>query len=153
MDTANLLQRYEELQGYVGWTAADAARVRSIATLVEPALAALVDDFYAEIQRHPDASKVITGGAEQIERLKGTLLQWLRELLAGTYDADYVNRRWKAGWRHVEIGLDQVYTNVALSRLRRELLLVLSRTWTGEPDELVRTCTSLNLLLDLDLAI
>ena len=57
----------------------------------------------------------------QIERLKGTLREWLRELLSGPYDSDYVARRWRVGWRHVEIGLDQVYTNVALSRLRTGL--------------------------------
>ena len=113
-----LFERYRELQSYVGWTDEDARRVAAVAPLLEPHLPALIDDFYAEIERHPEARKVITGGQAQIERLKGTLVQWLRELLAGRYDEDYVDRRWRVGWRHVEIGLDQVYTNVALSRLR-----------------------------------
>ncbi len=39
-------------------------------------------------------------------------MQWLRELFAGRYDRDYVLRRWKVGNRHVEIGLDPVFTNV-----------------------------------------
>jgi two-component system NtrC family sensor kinase len=140
-------QRYQDLQQYVGWTADDARNVGSVSALLGPRLGALVDDFYAEIERHPDARKVITGGAAQIDRLKGTLVEWLRELLAGPYDAAYVERRWRVGWRHVEIGLDQVYTNVALSRLRRGLLRALSEHWSGEPRE------SLNTLLDLDLAI
>jgi signal transduction histidine kinase len=113
----------------------------------------MIDDFYAEIERHPEAMKVITGGQQQIARLKGTLLKWLDELLAGPYDRDYVTRRWKVGWRHVEIGLDQVYTNVALSRLRKGLLAALQESWTSDPRELVATGTSLNLLIDLDLAI
>src|SRR5204862_3652078 len=116
--SADAFPRYQELQRYVGWTDDDARRVAAVAGLVEPSLPALVDDFYAEIERHADARKVITGGAAQIERLKGTLVQWLRELFHGRYDADYVARRWRVGWRHVEIGLDQVYTNAALSRLR-----------------------------------
>ena len=61
----------------------------------------------------------------QIERLKGTLIQWLRELFTGPYDAEYVARRWRVGYRHVEIGLDQVFTNVALSRLRQGIHNVL----------------------------
>ena len=152
MDAEKRFLRYQELQQYVGWTAEDARRVQSVATLLEPRLPAMIDDFYAEIERHPDARKVITGGQPQINRLKGTLVQWLRELLAGPYESDYVARRWKVGWRHVEIGLDQVYTNVALSRLRKGLLLALDE-WTGELHDLQTIRRSLNTLMDLDLAI
>src|SRR5215207_7933772 len=105
MNPDDLFRRYQELQQYVGWTEEDAARVRSLAGLLEPRLAGLIDDFYAEIERHPDARKLITGGPAQVERLKGTLLNWLRDLVAGRYDCDYVARRWRVGTRHVEIGL------------------------------------------------
>jgi signal transduction histidine kinase len=153
MNPDKLFARYRELQEYVGWTDSDAQRVAAIAPLVESSLFLLVDDFYEEIDRHPDARKVITGGREQIERLKGTLRAWLRELLSGRYDAAYVVRRWGVGRRHVEIGLDQVYTNVALSRLRTGLLAALDTTWKGSPEEFRATARSLNRLLDLDLAI
>src|ERR1700745_4189629 len=121
IDPDNVYQRYQELQDYVGWTEEDARRVQSVAQLLDPHLGPLIDDFYAEIERHPRARKVITGGQAQIERLKGTLLRWIRDLLLGPYDRDYVLRRWRVGWRHVEIGLDQVFTNVALARLRKGL--------------------------------
>ncbi len=149
----HLFERYQELQRYVGWTDEDARRARSVAELLEPHLTPLIDDFYAEIERHPEARKVITGGPAQIERLKGTLRAWLRELLFGPYDRDYVSRRWRVGWRHVEIGLDQVYTNVALSRLRRGLLAAMEERWQGDPREALAVRRSLNTVLDLDLAI
>jgi signal transduction histidine kinase len=148
-----LFRRYQELQRYVGWGDADAQRIRNLGSLLESVLPSLVDDFYSEIQKHPGAAAVITGGPEQIRRLKGTLTGWLRELLAGQYDQDYVARRWRVGWRHVEIGLDQVYTNVALSRLRRGLLLALQQRWPGSGADLLAVERSLNTLLDLDLAI
>jgi signal transduction histidine kinase len=153
MSPDHLFGRYRELQEYVGWTEDDARRVAALGPLLAGALAPLVDDFYAEIDRHPDARKVITGGREQVQRLKGTLIQWLRELLSGCYDEAYVARRWRVGWRHVEIGLDQVYTNVALSRLRTGLLRALDETWAGSPQEFRATSHALNKLLDLDLAI
>src|SRR5262245_19668623 len=153
MDSDKLFRRYQELQQYVGWTEADAQRVGAVAPLLEPCLTALIDDFYAEIERHPGARQVITGGAAQIERLKGTLRGWLHELLHGPYDKEYVARRWRVGWRHVEIELDQVYTNVALSRLRRGLLLAHEERWQGDPREALATRRALNMLLDLDLAI
>jgi signal transduction histidine kinase len=153
MDTDRLFSRYRELQSYVGWTVADVERIVAAAPLLEPCLHELVDDFYAEIERHPAARKVITGGQAQIDRLKGTLVQWIRELLAGEYDADYVARRWRVGWRHVEIGLEQVYTNVALSRLRTGLVRHLHLRWQVDPLVLKETVRALNKLLDLDLAI
>ncbi len=153
MDPEPLFARYRELQEYVGWEPADAGRVQSVAGLLAPAISHMVDDFYQEIDRHPQARKVISGGLEQVERLKGTLRGWLRDLLSGTYDSAYVARRWRVGWRHVEIGLDQVYTNVALSRLRSGLTAELQSRWVGETQELQLTVRSLNKLLDLDLAI
>jgi two-component system, NtrC family, sensor kinase len=153
MDGERLFARYRELQEYVGWTPIDAERIVAAGPMLEPFLGVLIDDFYAEIERHADARKVITGGCAQIERLKGTLLQWVRELLAGRYDVGYVSRRWRVGWRHVEIGLDQVFTNVALSRLRTGLKVALRKCWQGDRESLEETVSALNKLLDLDLAI
>ncbi len=153
MDADRLYNRYRELQSYVGWTETDAERIIAAAPLLESSLLPLIDDFYAEIEQHPEARKVITGGPAQIERLKGTLVRWIRDLLGGKYDADYVARRWRVGWRHVEIGLDQVYTNVALSRLRTGLVRALHEAWSGHPTILKETVRALNKLLDLDLAI
>jgi signal transduction histidine kinase len=153
MNADDLFRRYQELQQYAGWTEADAVRVHSVASVLEAHLVPLIEDFYAEIERHPEARKVITGGPAQIERLKGTLRAWLRELLFGPYDREYVARRWRVGWRHVEIGLDQVYTNVALSRLRGGLLMTLEECWPDNSREAMAVRRSLNTLLDLDLAI
>jgi signal transduction histidine kinase len=153
MDSDALFRRYQELQEYIGWTSDDACRVNAMAPFLEPYLTGLIDDFYQEIERHPDTRQVITGGAAQIERLRGTLRGWLCELLHGPYDKEYVARRWRAGWRHVEIGLDQVYTNVALSRLRQGLLQALEERLQGDNREALASRRSLNMLLDLDLAI
>jgi signal transduction histidine kinase len=153
MNPEALYKRFQELQAYVGWSSEDAVRIAVLAPLLDPVLPSLIDDFYQEIDRHPGAKKVITGGAAQVARLHGTLLGWLRELLAGQYDQNYVVARWRVGWRHVEIGLDQVYTNVALSRLRRGLIRETQARWQGPLEGLTLTLRALNTLLDLDLAL
>ncbi|WP_425616679.1 sensor histidine kinase [Anatilimnocola sp. NA78] len=145
--------RYQELQRYVGWTDDDAERIRTIAPFLASSFGPLIDDFYAEIELHTEARKVITGGAEQIARLKQSLHRWLAELLSGKYDREYVERRWRVGYRHVEIGLSQVYTNAALSRLRGGMLRTLDEKWDRTAAELIACRGSLNSLLDLDLAI
>lgn len=153
MNTEELYRRYQELQTYVAWTDEDATLVASLAELVAPHLSPIIDDFYDEISRHPGAAKVITGGAAQITRLKGTLNRWIRDLFTGRYDAEFVAVRSRVGWRHVEIGLDQVYTNVALSRIRNGLMSVVHRHWQGDADTMRASIRALNKLLDLDLAV
>lgn len=148
-----IYELYRDLQAYVGWSEDDAQQVRSIAGLLKPHLGPLIDDFYAEIQRHPQANKVITGGPAQVERLKGTLLGWLGDLLAATCDRDYVARRWKVGWRHVDIGLPQAYTNAAMSRLRTGLMQALYSSPGIDAEQLSLAARALNKMIDLDLAI
>lgn len=153
MDSKAIYLRYQELQRYLEWGEEDAQRVLSAAKILEPCFTSLIDDFYEEIERHPDASKVIRGGAEQVARLKVTLLGWLRSLFSGCYDLEYVNRRWQIGRKHVEIGLGQAYPDAALSRLRKGLIRALAKVWETDTAELIQTVESLNTLLDLDLAI
>ncbi|MBS0266062.1 MAG: PAS domain-containing sensor histidine kinase [Planctomycetes bacterium] len=153
MNETQQYQRYQELQQWVGWTDEDGLRVAEAGQLVRPALPALIDDFYDEIARHPDARQVITGGQPQIERLKATLHTWVTELFSGVYDEDYVAKRWRVGHRHVEIGLNQVYANAALGRLRRGLEAVLATQLSHDAARLNALRQSLMTLLDLDLAI
>lgn len=148
-----LISRFIDLQKYVGWTDDDIARILVAAPLVSPHFSDLVDDFYREIEQH-DATRLVIGGDQVlVARLKKSLEAWLAELFGGVYDVEYLRRRWRVGLRHVEIGLDQVYTNAALSRLRFSLIRVLTCAWKGSPEELSETFVSLMRLLDLDLAI
>jgi signal transduction histidine kinase len=153
VDTATLFSRYQDLQRYVGWEAADVERIHAVAFQIAPCFPRLIDDFYDEIERHPEALQAITGGSEQIERLKGSLLNWLKELFQGNYDEDYVARRWQVGLRHVQIELNQVYVNAAMARLRSGILDQHTRICEGSIEQLMLTRRSINRLIDLDLAI
>lgn len=150
-----LFERYQDIQRYVGWTQADAERVRAAAPLIESSIPELVDDFYHEIAEHEPTLRVITGGEAQIQRLKGTLRVWLQQLLSGPYDLAFVERRFRVGYRHVEIGLKQIYVDAAVSRLRNGLLQALRQHWPAEQGEesLATTMQSINTLMGLDLAI
>lgn len=150
-----LFERYQDIQRYVGWTTADVERVCAAGPFVASSFAELVDDFYRAIGEHEATRRVITGGDEQINRLKFTLRTWLNELVTGPYDLEYAERRFRVGYRHVEIGLKQIYVEAAMSRLRNGLLRALRKNWPMDRgvDELASTMRSMNTLLDLDLAI
>lgn len=153
MDTASIVERYKTLQRYIGWREEDVQLVHAAREVLLPHLEPVIDDFYATIKQFPEALNVITGGPAQIERLKRTLQVWLHELLSGPYEQDYILRRWKVGYRHVEIGLDQLYADAALSRMRGRLVALLEEHWTASPQELSKTLASLRKLLDLEFAI
>src|SRR5262245_34013479 len=57
MDAEDLYRCYQGLQRYVGWTAEDARRVQAVGAALEPSFPALIDDFYAVIQQHPEAAR------------------------------------------------------------------------------------------------
>ena len=149
----DMYERYQRLQRYVGWTDEDARRVKQSSKLLASSFDDLINDFYATIETESEVSRVITGGAAQIARLKETLKQWLQELFAGNYNRAYVERRWRVGGRHVELGLEQAFTNVAMSRLRDGLLKELEARWTGDAREMCNIARSISRLIDLDLAI
>ena len=153
MEPGHVFQLYQELQSYVGWEDADARRIAAAREAVTSAFPGIIDDFYTEIVRHPSASRVITGGDQQIERLKTTLLVWLNDLFNGPYDEAFVLKRFRVGQRHVEIGLEAFYTQVALSRMRIKLSEQIGlRLQAPEADKLA-TIVALDRLLDLDMTI
>ena len=152
-DTDAIFSLYQDLQKFVDWTDKDVARMQSVAVPLQKFIPAIIEDFLAEAIKHPVAKQVLTGGQEQLDRLRVALGKWIHDLLNGPYDKHYVANRWKIGWRHVELGLDQTYSNVGLSRLRKNLLLALEQILQNEPQASLDIRRSLNTLLDLDLAI
>lgn len=145
--------RYRQLQRYVDWSEQDVANVKRMLPYVEPRFGQLVDDFYDAVGSNAETRRVLTGGSQQMQRLRLALCRWLQELFSGVYDRDYVRRRLRVGWRHVEIGLDQMYTKVALSRLRVGLVRAICECWDGDKGELLALVVSFNKLVDLDAAI
>lgn len=153
VETEKVWRRYQDLRSYVGWSDDDEMRLAAAYRHVRPQIGALVDDFYAEIQRHVATSDVLGSDARRIARLKTSLTTWMEELLQGPHDAEYVSRRWQVGLRHVEIGLPHVYAMAALSRLRGRMTEILAASWPVEPRELLLTVRTLDKALDLDAAV
>ncbi len=150
---SELMLRYSELRRYVDLSDEDIRLVPKIWPYIQPHVHDMVEDFYATILQHQDAANVIRGGLPQVERLKLTLKQWIEELFRGQYDAAFVRNRWHVGWRHVKIGLSQVWTASAMSRMRDRLLNAIATNWTESMDQFIRVNSTVTRLMDLDLAL
>ncbi|GIW88513.1 MAG: hypothetical protein KatS3mg108_2837 [Isosphaeraceae bacterium] len=153
MQTERMLDRMRRIEAYVGWTEADAARLAGVRAWLGRALPDLVEDFYAAIERDEEARGLLTGGPEQVARLRGSLTRWLEELLGGPYDRAYWERRYRVGLRHVEVGVDPLITSAAMARLRAGLVGALLSGWPAGQPGLAETARSLHLRLDLDHAL
>lgn len=144
---------FESLKTYVGFTADSTAALREAHAIVAPHVAAIVDDFYATIEAHPGARNAITGGTAQIERLKQTLRDWLKEVFLGPHDEAYFERRARIGRVHVRINLPQAYMFTAMDRIRVQAIGVLRAALSPDMANLTRTVNAFNQLLDMELAI
>ncbi len=143
----------ENVTAYVGFDEAATASLREAHPLVAPHFAAIIDDFYATIEAHPNARAAITGGAAQIARLKQSLLRWIDELFKGPHDEAYFERRARIGRIHVQINLPQVYMLTAMDRIRLHSVDVLRDAVGVPPDALRRMLAALHQILDIELAI
>lgn len=148
-----MLRFRENVTAYVGFDEAASEALRAARPLIAPHFAAIIDDFYATIEAHPDASAAITGGAAQIARLKQSLLRWIDELFTGPHDGAYFERRARIGRVHVRIALPQVYMLTAMDRIRLRAADALRLARGVEPEALRRMMAALHQILDIELAI
>jgi signal transduction histidine kinase len=140
----------EEMKRYLHLLPTDAELLRNLAPRMEKYLPEMAERFYAQIPHHPGASRVFTGGNDQVNRLKKSLQAWGRGLFAGAYDEHYADDRYQIGFRHVRIGLDQKYMISAMGVVRSFLMEQLFAEFPKREERLAYL-QALGKALDLDL--
>lgn len=141
------------IKRYVGFDTRTSATLRSVSPRVASAIPAIIDDFYATIEGDPDARVAITGGKEQIARLKHSLEAWLRSSLDGPHDAAWVARRERIGLVHVRVGLQQRFMLTAMARIRTGLIQALHAVDPSPSAARADAERALHQLLDVELAV
>ena len=91
----------DEMKRYLHFRQEDATLLKDLGPRMQHYLPEMAERFYAQIPHHPGASRVFTGGNEQVDRLKKTLQAWGRGLFNGVYDERYADDRYQIGFRHV----------------------------------------------------
>jgi signal transduction histidine kinase len=143
----------DKVTAYVGFDESSTAALREARPLVAPHFTAIIDDFYATIEAHPDARAAMTGGSAQIGRLKQSLLRWIDELFTGPHDEAYFERRLRIGRVHVQINLPQMYMLTAMDRIRVRTVAALRTAPQIDGDRLDVMLTAIHQILDIELAI
>lgn len=139
------------LCAYVGFDAESAGRLQAMRTRMRPFHSSIVDRFYDAILDDPGARAVLTSEA-QVQRLKGSLTQWIEGLFAGPYDESYFEKRAKIGRVHVKVGLEQRYMLAAMNVIRDGLHRALDQIST-DGSGAARDHAAIDQICDIELAI
>ncbi len=144
---------YRRVRAYVGFTAGDSRLLARLHRHVEPHLDAIIDDFYAHIVADPGASRVLTGGTVQVDRLRRTLREWLARTLRGPHNAEFVRLQANIGRRHVQVGLEQSYMISGMHVLRGHLTRLARATSARGKSAAEATARAVDRVIDLSLAL
>lgn len=143
---------FENIKQYVGFTEADTEKLRMLCGPAEAHLVRFSEHFYSRTLEHPDAMRVFEDEA-QIERLKRTLVEWMRSGLQGPHDEAFYHRRARIGRVHVRISLPQEYMFTAMNVLRLDFHHLIDELFGDEDDTKRGIHDALDKLFDLELAI
>jgi PAS domain S-box-containing protein len=143
---------FEEMKRYVRFDDDDQAVLRGFANQARPHFPRIVTEFYGRLAEHDEARRVFSG-PEQVERLKGSLSDWLDLLLKGPWDEDYYQKRARIGRMHVKIGLPQRYMFGAMNLVRIDLKKVAQEIFADAAETRNRLVRAISKILDLELAI
>ncbi len=142
----------DELITYVRFGGEDGDALRLLAPHARPEFRRITEEFYGRLAEHPEAAAVFTGPA-QVERLKGTLVEWLELLLTGPWDQAYFERRARIGRRHVRIALPQRYMFGAMDLVRGALSDIAQQAFAADPVTRRRVLGALDKIIDIELAV
>ena len=109
------------LREFLGFSPPDQDRIHALAEVIEPAIPDIVDRFYRDLLKDPQARAVFTGGEAQLQRQRRLLADWLRGVLRGSYDLAYFADRQRIGTTHLRTGVPQHYMVTGMEVLAREI--------------------------------
>lgn len=140
---------FDEMKRYVRFSDEDARLLAELLPHAEPHFERIAAEFYERAREHEDAHKVFTG-EPQVDRLKRSLVLWMRRVLAGPHDQAYFRETCKIGRIHVRVGLPQHYMFTAMA-LIRVAFEEIADACMGQKARPVRIAAS--KMLDLELGI
>ncbi|MCX7809086.1 MAG: protoglobin domain-containing protein, partial [Deltaproteobacteria bacterium] len=141
-----MTSKHQEITHYVRFSPALSQKITRCKDLVFPQLARVSEIFYERVREHEEAHAVFQNEA-QIDRLRVSLVQWLKDLFRGPHDDAHFVRTAQVGKVHVKIGLPARYMVTGMSVLRTELTQILLR------ENQIDAAQALSLLLDVELGV
>jgi hypothetical protein len=96
-----------ELITIIGIQDSEATALAALSGDAKTAAEAMVNEFYARLNAHPNTAEYLEGASS--ERLRSMVTAWWNDIFGGVYDASYAQKRIGIGHVHVKIGLPVRY--------------------------------------------
>jgi signal transduction histidine kinase len=139
-----------EIISYVELGDCEIELLRELHSRLEPQFPTIAERFYAAVLANSSAAAILSG-ADVVERLRVSLIDWMSSGLLGPYDEQFYEKRSRIGRRHVQIGLAQQYMFTAMNVVRTayaERIVELFPLDVAYP-----SLRAVNKLLDVELAL
>jgi truncated hemoglobin YjbI len=135
------LTRYAKM--FSGLTEEKENVLRDFKQEVVPHLSQVTEDFYATLQKIPQALPFLEG---RIDTLKQTHIKWMHEIFTGPYDERYTEEMYKVGDVHVRVNLPVEFMSGGIALISNELYKIifeLRREDIGGANQIVSAVNSI----------
>ncbi|MBW5469390.1 globin-coupled sensor protein [Brevibacillus formosus] len=122
--------------------------VKALQPLIIQNIDAIVDYFYASIEKEPLLMKIVNQNST-IERLKLTLNRHICEMFSGRIDSAYIEQRSRIAVIHMRIGLEPKWYLGAFQNIMVSLIDLLQKNIPNK-DEFVQALTAVTKILSIE---
>lgn len=129
----------------------DLTDLANLHPLINRHIDTIVEEFYAR-QTEIDEINLLIGDSETLQRLRSAQRQYVLDIFAGPYDADYVNSRLRIGLVHKRIGVEPKLFLAAMCTLKEILFRILDENLESA-DKTLRFKSILDKLLHFDITL
>jgi methyl-accepting chemotaxis protein len=120
--------------------------------VIEPALPAILDEFYGAIPRYPELAPMLAG--RSVAALKSAQTEHWRLLFGGRFDEPYIKAASRIGQAHFRVGLNPHWYFSSYSFFVRRLNRVIGEQCRRDPVRAARLITAVSqaIFVDMDIA-
>jgi hypothetical protein len=126
------------------------AMLHSISTDLIPHLQQVTDDFYAHLSRIEKVQPFLEG---RIDALKSTHHVWMKDILTGSFDAEYTQQMYKVGDVHVKVKLPVEFMAGGMTIIKDGLSNVVLNTYQGNASKQQEALAAINAALGFSLLV
>jgi len=141
-----------EIKTYIGWDGDDQARLADLRRWLDSDASDMAKVLGDQLVQFRGVQSMMDNPRFAL-RLHGVLLDWLEELLNGTFDDAYIEQRQAFGEElaRLELSFEDVILLEGL--VRKHLFELAQKRLDGHPQAFLSTMYTLNKALDFDLAL
>lgn len=137
-------------KAFVDFTDADVRALKALRPIIQQSADAIVNIFYANIERYSELMRVVKNADSSIDRLKMAQKRYLMEMFDGNYDEAYFERRLKIGVIHNRIGLTPRWYLGSYSVYSCEIMKLIQRLYRWNASKREVAMNAVNKIISID---